>query len=1407
MHKCGLSKISLTSQGRKSFLEGLIAALRTIEDNVSENDGKSVMAATVSDGRKLSQVSLIRCYELMATADADADADADAQASLSTKMTQTTEMLYALLNKILQPGDAPALDVDSVIAQLKDGLDEIAAGSSYIVGAGWKPTEKCRVTLCDGTCAASCSHRQQIGVGEEPMTAANCPPGCGHAPAHGLCAKCAPYQGKNLCVCTFCELPYRLGDTHRSLIVATVQKPTTEQTRDTATSEAEQSSLDPQGRVRECYLEKTKFTDTNGRHVWTLVSAPMSTSEVAMLAAATPGADPKAGDKYVVLKQDMCRQAWCGRCIKKFIDNKSFDDAIEGNAAAAGVNADAGVGPDNDVQYISQKVDIVGLIAAQAVATDRAEKRQISEMFADGLNTSMGMNNSTKALLTTLHKEAFKKSPQVFQLLLDAHADTVAAVQAECAATARDECAATAAPAQVGAAGRQQTLQQVEVRLLSNVAVGNRANQSFSAADGKFGPPKVRVFVETGLGMDALTKARHSVPAGGDAGTANAASKQHCAKGDANPAAEPAKLPHRAASPSPRVLRNSLLQIASAVNKDSSGSNVSNARDPQQQRVVCGKRIGVTNLDSTVQSLKRTPDATATSAKELEATSEAIHVAFPATSNPVNLEMVPHDSSILHMGPKPNCTSRTFYVRAAIAVADLEVRRTKDGTELPTRALFDGHNPESNDQNESLMTATTFNAHCPIDPVNLQFEGPGTQFVPLARHSKEEQKVVDKVNVQLLAVGKVTPRAVVHTVTSVLTRPGGLVTWLDNMLGNLAWMYNSTQGPPVKAEPVPRSTNEHTAVSSASEASGSSTVSTSVAASAAVAVSEVDKAEKASESLVFLTASEHVAASAAPSASQGSTAPSNETATQMAVSETGDSQIVADEAEEEVDKEVQNDASIDLVAASAATAPSNEMTMQMMDTESPRMGGPLTEGSSALLGSLARPQARPVDPRGRSTDGKSTRLISAGSASEVEGDFLKQVSPGTSSDDTILKRANDGANALLAVVSIDKGQLVFRENVRMSNVVSCIEDFEKQQRLNGRLYSTISKGSKFSAFLVMPDGRRTTAYMANHSSDAPNCIVTMPDRFVNLETGNGLILVTALKDIVKDEELVWDYSSKEYSYGAGGKVLIFTSATFDSEVHALLPGAYAPAPEEVRRSKRKRQGMEVILPTSFDLTPSSLHPAGATRLFVVSATKNADSFFVSAANQLDYFEVAVPSHIAGKHWTQWMVRKFTSVWMTSDTSNANSEARESYAANGTTVFSWEDVASGIIKRSVELGACRPIVAIVIAALQADLYLKTVIIDSDGEVTFDDWKRQMHNGVEHRHAHTSPAQLTLYMQCIDNDTDAGYAHYDGLQPLAVVDKGNLPPPPPSGNGPKMTQTVSQSKKKKKVDRAMTKKKKK
>ena len=147
--------------------------------------------------------------------------------------------------------------------------------------------------------------------------------------------------------------------------------------------------------------------------------------------------------------------------------------------------------------------------------------------------------------------------------------------------------------------------------------------------------------------------------------------------------------------------------------------------------------------------------------------------------------------------------------------------------------------------------------------------------------------------------------------------------------------------------------------------------------------------------------------------------------------------------------------------------------------------------------------------------------------------------------------------------------------------------------------------------------------------------------------------------------------------------------------------------------------------------------------------------------------------------------------MLNDISEANFDARESYDGVVGTVYSWDELAAGIL--TANLGACRPLVAIVLAALQADLCLKSVMIDCDEEVTEDGWVRQTRDGREHTN---SAAQLTLYMRYTDDYADAGYAHYDALQPRAVLVKGDLPPAPPSGNGPKMTKTMKKTVKKKK-----------
>ena len=1301
----GISSVGLTITGRRSLLEALRNELHA-SDAVTE--GNMVQAA-VTGARKYCRVTVVRCYgptsaestESTTTADADADADADATAALKTKLTESAQRLYKHMQKILPAADAPDLtdaEVTTDIAQLLNGLTATAAGEklpSFMVDADWKATKDCRVTLCSGSCDAARSH-QDIGAGDETSTASDCPPGCGHSAVHGLCPACAPYQVKTLSVCYFCKAPFRIPTPDRSLVMVNVQKPGSAPAESAvdvaasvpgvpeAVSQTAQSSLGPTAHVRECYLHKTKKTDTNGRHVWTLTAEAlaMSPSEKALLAAVLTPA-PTVGDELVMINHIVVRQAMCGGCMTTSLNKPAVDDKSFASAAAD---------DDDDVQYIHTRDDVIGLVAAQAAAKTPAEKRQLSAMFKDALASSL-VGNTEKTMLTALHNDAAKMNSKRFQALLNTQADLVAALQAEHAAMARPEVQG-----------------QAEVRILVSLRVG-----------GPVAGSSVKVHVEAGSGADASAKARRQVLAA--KGVVGAADK---AKASAFPAGPPFSTNgsgNGATSAACSARLGSLRQIAGAVNDGDSDS----VPAPGQRKVVMfGRRQGK-NFTKALWRTTLSGDFV-----------DVMRNSFPGTST----------DSTATMGASMYGDDRKFCVRA---VASLE-------SDPPGALLSDGPIWDQ-------LTASGFNAFVSSDHIVTQYDGPGTAMREDPERPGQQQR--DKLRRELIRAGNVTPDAVSNTAADVFLRSGGLVTWIDNALGNLASLYDLTLPPLLKPEPLPKSMSlSNTPV--VAPADRSTVLSTGT--ETAISTMEVDIRENSS-------------------ATEGSATEDTEMSGMSSTSPEVLPAVCSNNHQEDIGNDPSNP------SEDAGSPPEDDRG------EHEQQGVPHSAAATASR-----------DSRGRSTEGRSTRSPSAAQGvnrqvvselwgGEVEEDHFKNVRPGVSSNDSIRMSDADDANALIAVRRLTKGDLVLRENVGASADKSAIGAYEKEQCDNGRAFSTVSKGD-YTAFLVNPGGGRTMTYLLNHSDTNANCLLTMPNRFRNAD--KCLIELHAISDIEPGTEFVWTYSSDPFPP--------FDATVFSSEVAAGAGAGPGVSGSAKRKSTRDPDAGTV------DPTPKTFEdPSGRMRKRNVQPGTG-NCFFSTVAEQLTLTGVQLPPKSTSRGWTHSLVRKTIQRWMMSTAKKdavALSAAKAAYKATAPAIvhdhpemarttkktrgnkaaddapvpLSWPQLAKSI--GTAKVWASPSIVAIVITVFKVDICYLTVVIgeDDDKHVYTDltEWVTLTFDHSPPPDEHTSPDRKVLYMLYIDNRAK-GWAHYDSLElVVAVLDKGNLPSAPPSSStGPVVEQ---------------------
>ena len=1285
----GISSVRLTIDGLRSLLEALIVALDELHTSDAVTEGNTVQAA-VTGARKYCRVTVVRCYgptsaestESTTTADADADADADATAALKTKLTESAQRLYEHMQKILPRVNAPNLvtddEVSTVILQLLAGLTATAAGErlpSFMVGADWKATPQCRVTLCNGSCDAARSH-QHIGAGDETPTASDCPPGCGHSTAHGLCPACAPYQVKTLSVCSFCKVPFRVPTPDRSLVMANVQKPCSapaESAEDVAASvsgvpeavsQTAQSSLGPTAHVRECYLQKTNRTDTNGRHVWTLTAeaSAMSPSEKALLAAVLTPA-PTVGDELVILNSSVVRQAMCGRCMmtslsKPAVDDKSFASAFASDAAAD---------DDDDVQYIHTRDDVIGLVAAQAAAKTPAEKRQLGAMFKDALVSSL-VGNSEKTILTALHSDASKMNSKRFQALLNTQADLVAAVQAEHAAMAR--------PPEVQG--------QAEARILVSVKVG-----------GPVGPgSSVRVHVETGSGADASAKARQALAPPGAAdkvkASASSAGPPLGINGSGNGATS-------AACSARLDSLDSLRQIARAVNDGDSDS----VPAPGLVKVMFGRRQGKMATDKLFQATLSGDCA------------DVMRNSFPGTST----------DGTATMGVSSAGLERKFFVRAVDTLKSTP----------PDALLCDGNPPEQ-------MTAAAFNAFVSSDPIVTQYDGPGTAMRGEPRR--------DRLRRELIRAGNVTPVAVSNTAADVFLRPGGLLTWMDNALGNLASLYDLTLPPLLNGSTTPSTGTE----------------------------------------TLFPTVEVDISGTAADQENSSDTEGSGTEDTEMSgVSSTPPVVLPTVLSNNNHQENVNIDPSN---LEDAGSPPEDDRGEQQAVRLSQAAAA-----AAVATGSLGS--------RGRSKEGRSTRSPSVAQdftrGGEVEEDDVSNVNPGVSLNASIAKSVTDGTNALMTVRALVKGDLVLRENVRATDDKSATEAYEQEQGDNGREFSTISKGD-YTAFLVKPGGVRTMTYLLNHSNTNANCVLTMPDRFRN--ANKCLIEVHATSDITPGTELVWTYSSDPYpdfddaavfgsevaaGAGAGPGVSVSAKRKSTSDPDA---GLVDPVPTTFRDPSgcMRTTNVQLGLGDCFFLTVaeqlglagvqpplksrSSEWTQNRVRTTISTwMTSKARRHAVALAAAKEAYKATAPA-IVHDH---------------PELSRPDRATRGKAAADAPVPLTWSQLSKSI--QNPKVWVSPPIVAIVLAVFEVDICYLTVVIREEEKQVYTDiteWVTLSFDNSAPHDDHTSPDRKVLYMLYTDNRVD-GWAHYDSLELVAVADKGNLPSAPPSSStGPVVEQ---------------------
>ena len=403
--------IELTAKGTTDLVRALAGAV--IPSNV-----ESIQVTTWNLAQKYGRLAMIRCYmedqdqhltdndSTNATVGTDAVTDTTSDTTSVGTTTTTTESASAsstmqstasaTVTKLLDQmtthfamfmpsaGADAIVDADAAaIAAVNNVMDKLSADPDdellFVVDQHWAPSDSCRITLCTGSCDAGSAHKTFAVAGDTELR-----PGCGHNPDHGLCILCQPHQVDDaINVCANCKTPYR-NPSKNALTLASVTSALTEPT-----------TGGPVGHVKLCYL-----AESNETGIVLLVkaavlgSARLDPGEINMLAAAhSPGtaATPQTGDRYrVVDKTDAVRRQLCGPCLHKA--------TIAPDESPASAHDD---GSADDVVYVHNHSDIVGLLAAQATAKAGSVRQLLRDKCKTALDQSL-MKKADKTFLSRL---------------------------------------------------------------------------------------------------------------------------------------------------------------------------------------------------------------------------------------------------------------------------------------------------------------------------------------------------------------------------------------------------------------------------------------------------------------------------------------------------------------------------------------------------------------------------------------------------------------------------------------------------------------------------------------------------------------------------------------------------------------------------------------------------------------------------------------------------------------------------------------------------------------------------------------------------------------------------------------------------------------------------------------------
>ena len=313
-----------------------------------------------------------------------ASASSTMQSTASATVTKLLDQMTTDFAIFTPSAGADAIiDADAAIAAVNNVMDKLSADSEgelpFVVDQHWAPSPSCRITLCTGPCDAGSEHNNFAVAGDTKLR-----PGCGHNPDHGLCNLCQPHQDDDtINVCANCKTPCR-NPSKNALTLASVTSALTEPT-----------TGGPVGHVKLCCL-----AESNETGIVLLVkaavlgSARLDPGEINMLAAAhSPGtaATPQTGDRHrVVDKTDAVRRQLCGPCLHKA--------TIAPDESPASAHDD---GSADDVVYVHNHSDIVGLLAAQATAKAGSVRQLLRDKCKTALDQSL-MKKADKTFLSRL---------------------------------------------------------------------------------------------------------------------------------------------------------------------------------------------------------------------------------------------------------------------------------------------------------------------------------------------------------------------------------------------------------------------------------------------------------------------------------------------------------------------------------------------------------------------------------------------------------------------------------------------------------------------------------------------------------------------------------------------------------------------------------------------------------------------------------------------------------------------------------------------------------------------------------------------------------------------------------------------------------------------------------------------